>query len=250
VSVAALGAAADVRLALGSATKAAADLDAALAMVRSAPRTDRGVVAGLLVERSQAELALFRPDLALDWLRRLVPLGTGLPPAVRKDGADAARAAASAVPAPPWFAEVARVLGIDPASPVDPAGSAPTASWGKLTAALDLERRGETERAAERLGAFASEEPDDAILALLAGRAELLAGRPAKARARLARAEVSPRLPRAWLGPCLLLEGAAADLVGERAAAVELYRRATESPAFVEKEAAWFRLAVPYRGPS
>jgi tetratricopeptide (TPR) repeat protein len=250
LSVAALGAASGVRLALGSATRAAADLDTALAMVRSAPRTDRGVVASLIVTRSRAELALFRPDLALDWLRRLIALGPGLAPAVRKDGAEAARSARSVVPAPPWFAELARVLGMDPASPSDPATPAQAASWGKATSILDLERIGETERLADRLGALASEEPGDAILPLLAGRAQLIAGRPAKARAWLARAEASPGLPREWLGPCLLLEGTAADLVGERAAAVEFYRRATEAPAFVEKEAAWFRLAVPYRGAS
>ncbi len=248
-SVAALRGAARVRLALGAAPRAAAELDAALAIAARAPRTDRAVLASLLVERAQAELALFRPDLALEGLRRLVPLGA-LPPAIRKDGAEVARTATSAVPVPPWFAEVAGALGMDPPSSVDGEARTDNASWRKAIPALELERKGEPDRAAERLVALAAEAPDDAILALLAGRAELLTGRPARARSWLSRAEVSPRLPQAWLGPCLLLGGAAADLAGDRAAAVALYRRATEAPAFVAKEAAWFHLSVPYRGPS
>ncbi len=94
-SIASLDGAARVRLSLGAAGQAAADLDAALDAAAEAPRTDRSVLAALLVERSRVEIALFRPDRALDWLRRLVPLRAAVSPDRLKDAAEVMKVASS-----------------------------------------------------------------------------------------------------------------------------------------------------------
>ena len=247
-SVVALDGAARVRIALGDAARAAGELDAALALAAASPRTDRTVLANLLVRRAAADLSMFRPDLAFSWLHRLLPLRSAISRETRKDGAEIARSAASATAAPPWYPELAAALGLG-AAPSAPAGSEPD-PWMKAIPALDLERAGEPARAADQLEALASESPDEPFFAMLAGRAALLAGRTETARALLSRAGASARLPKAWLGPCLLLEGRAADLAGERTAALALYRRAADAPWFADKEAAWFHLTVPYRGAS
>ncbi len=247
-SVVALDGAARVRIALGDAAKAAGELDTALAIAAASPRTDRAVVANLLVRRAAADLAMFRPDLAFSWLHRLLPLRSALTREARKEGAEIARSAASATAAPPWYPELAAVLGLG-AAPHGPTMSEPAPDpWLTALPSLDLERAGEQARAADQLEALASETPDEPITAMLAGRAALLVGRAATARALLSRAGSSARLPKAWLGPCLLLEGRAADLAGERTAALELYRRAADAPWFAEREAAWLHLTVPFRG--
>jgi hypothetical protein len=248
-SVASLDGAARVRLSLGAAGQAAADLDAALAAAAEAPRTDRSVLATLLVERSRAEIALFRPDRALDWLRRLVPLRTAIPPDLLKKAGEVVRVASSSGDLL-GLAEFEAAFGTGSAPPSVAAAGAFRDSWKKGIPALDLERSGGQDRAADLLEALAREAPGDAVLSLLAGRAAVLAGRAAPARLALARAESSPLLPPVWIGPCLLFEGRAADLGGDREAAIGFYRRATLAPSFVEREAAWLHLRVPYRAPS
>lgn len=248
-SVASLDGAARVRLSLGAAGQAATDLDGALAAAAEAPRTDRSVLATLLVERSRAEIALFRPDRALDGLRRLVPLRAAIPPDLLKKAAEVVRVAASSGDLP-GLAELEEVFGTGSAPPALAGAGDSWASWKKGIPALDLERGGEQDQAADLLEALARDAPGDAVLALLAGRAAVLAGRAARARLELARAESSRLLPPAWLGPCLLFLGRAADLGGDRQAAMGFYRRAAAAPSFVEREAAWLHLRVPYRAPS
>jgi hypothetical protein len=97
---------------------------------------------------------------------------------------------------------------------------------------------------------LAQERPDDSVAALYAGRALVLAGRPADALPLLTRAEASGRIPGPWLGPSRMLAGQAADLLGQRTAAVAWYRKALESPEWVAKEAPRRWLTRPYRGES
>lgn len=95
---------------------------------------------------------------------------------------------------------------------------------------------------------LAHERPDDPVAALYAGRALVLEGRAADALPLLARAEGSGRIPAPWLGPSRLLAGQAADLLGQRDAALAWYRKALESPEWVGKEAPRRWLSRPYRG--
>jgi hypothetical protein len=87
----------------------------------------------------------------------------------------------------------------------------------------------------------------DAVLALMEGRAALAGGDPAAALERLSVAEDSGSLPTPWLGPCRLLAGQAADLLGLRPRALGYYRRAAESPAFLARDAAIALQARPYK---
>ncbi len=95
---------------------------------------------------------------------------------------------------------------------------------------------------------LAQERPDDPVAALLAGRALVLAGRAQEALPLLTRAERSGRIPDPWLGPSRLLAGQAADLLGQRNAALDWYKKALESPEWVGKEAPRRWMARPYRG--
>jgi len=95
---------------------------------------------------------------------------------------------------------------------------------------------------------LARERPDDPVAALLAGRVLVLAGRAEEALPLLTRAERSGRIPDPWLGPSRLLAGQAADLLGQRTAALDWYRKALESPEWVGKEAPRRWMARPYRG--
>jgi hypothetical protein len=86
----------------------------------------------------------------------------------------------------------------------------------------------------------------DAVAALMEGRAALAGGDPAGALERLSFAEDSGSLPAPWLGPCRLLAGQAADLLGLRPRALGYYRRAAESPGFLARDAALALQAHPY----
>ena len=97
---------------------------------------------------------------------------------------------------------------------------------------------------------LAQERPEDAVAALHAGRALVLAGRAQEALPLLTRAERSGRIPDPWLGPSRLLAGQAADLLGQRTAALDWYKKALDSPDWVGKEAPRRWLERPYRGPA
>ena len=99
---------------------------------------------------------------------------------------------------------------------------------------------------AASLAALAEASPADPRLALLAGDAQLREGRAKEASAWLERAEGSG-LARGWLGGCLLRQGQAADLTGNRSRAVALYKRAAETTGFPGRDAAYYYQATPYR---
>ena len=88
-----------------------------------------------------------------------------------------------------------------------------------------------------------------------AGRSAARADRGRRAAARgagqrgvgVARARGRGGLARGWMGGCLLRQGQAADLGGDRARAVALYKRASETTGFPGKDAAYYHQAVPYR---
>ncbi len=244
-SVGALDAAARVLLSLGDADRAAGLLDAALERLRAAPRSDPGVAAALRCARARVRLAQLRPDLALEDLRWVASLPATLPRGVREDSAELLRDAAAGGARPSWLRDVAARLGA--ALPDDRATLEAAASFAR--ALPDLESSGADSPAelAGRLAGLAASAPDDAVLAALAGRASLEAGRVEDARRWLDRASSSDRLPRPWTGPCLLLAGMAADLDGDRASALALYRRAAEAPAFSSRAAAAALQERPHR---
>jgi hypothetical protein len=201
---------------------AAARLDLSLAQNRSAISwltraeeraatlgdVDPVVLRSLELLRARAELADLRPDLAAATAQRALQSGAGLGPGIRRDLESLLKASQEYAKGIEWT----RVAQADTAS----------------------------------LTALAEASPADPRLALLAGDAELRAGRAAEAAAWLARAEGSG-LARGWLGGCLLRQGQAADLTGNRPRAVALYKKAAETTGFPGKDAAYYHLAVPYR---
>ncbi len=244
-SLVAIDAAARVLLSVGDPEGAARLLDAALERLRDAPLADRSVTATLRFARARTRLALFRPDLALEDLRRLAAVPGPLPRSVREDSAALLRDAAVAGARPPWLRDLASRLGTVVSE--DAATGAAANSFARALPALDLLGSGAAAEASARLSDLAAGAPDDAILAALAGKASLSAGRVAEARRWLDRASASARLPRPWTGPCLLLAGMAADLEGDRGTALALYRRAAEAPGFASRDAAVAFQERPYR---
>jgi hypothetical protein len=210
-AVVALDAAARTELSVGRPDRAAALLDRALAQGGADP----SVTATLRVHRARCELARFRPDRAEEWL---APLAN--PAAVPASLRDELKEAAAA------------------------ARSIPSASWQRVSAGAGLPQ----EEAARALAEVARAHPEDAVAALYAGRALLLAGRAGDALPLLVRAEGSGRLAAPWVGPSRLLAGQAADLLGQRAQAVAWYRKALESPEWVGRDAPRRWLDRPYRG--
>jgi tetratricopeptide (TPR) repeat protein len=250
-AVLALDAAARVETDLGRSGPAKRHVEAALARCEeSAAGTDRVVSAGLRFLRARVEFFSFRQDLALEDLERVARAGVSLPEDLRKNVLQLARHAAALVPSPPsWPARLAHEWNDVAPRTVDfaRAYSAEAESWSSAAAALELERRGPLSASAEALLALARSRPDDPVLSLLAGRALVLMGDGGSARPWLGAAAGSPRLPAPWRGICLLLEGQASDLAGDRASALASYRKASEVPGFREDEAAAFYQQVPFR---
>jgi tetratricopeptide (TPR) repeat protein len=169
---------------------------------------DPVVLRSLELLRARAELADLRPDLASDTARRAIESGDGLGPGIKSELESVLRASQEYASGIEW----ARVAEADAAA----------------------------------LSALAEAAPADPRLALIAGDAQLRAGRGAEAAAWLQRAE-GGGLARGWMGGCLLRQGQAADLDGNRARAVALYKRASETKGFPGKDAAYYHQAVPYR---
>jgi tetratricopeptide (TPR) repeat protein len=225
-TVAVLHAGSLVDLMLGRPDAAAAKLDHALERSGANVGTDPAVRATLAYHRARADFARFRQDLALVRIRAVLE-GGSIPPSLRTDLER--------------LAALSRSLGAGQES-----GSPAAISWRRSLSALELEMSGRGPEAADRLLGLARQRPDDAVLSLLAGRALVREGRGQEALPLLRHAERSGRLPDAWVGPCRLLLGRAADLAGYRSEAVEAYRRATEAPGFIGREAAWYHQDHPY----
>ena len=237
-SVAVLNAASLLELSLARPWQAAVHLDEALARAARAPRTDPSVVARLRYHRARAEMALFRPDLALEQLR---PLLEGLVPGpVSMAGdLDALVSRATSWTEPPDWLQ-------DGTMHAQPKLIGLRRALARAGPALELEREGDLDGAARALLELSEEEPSDPALALLTGRALLLSDRGPEALEWLARAERAPALPEAWVGPCRLMVGQAADLAGERKRAMAYYRKALESSPFTGKNAAHHHREEPF----
>ena len=224
-TVAARHAAARFALTLARPEAAAAYLDGALADANLPPRADPTVLANLELLRAKADLAQFRPDLALPRLESLLAARTGVPPDVREDGAALASEARVVLENPAW--ERVRTV-VAPGNGNAPGSPDPIAAI-----------------------ALAVAHPADAAAALMAGRALLRASEPGPATEWLRRAEAaSADLPPPWVGPCLLMTGQALDLQGKRQEAITFYQRAAEAAPFTGRDAAHYWQTTPYRAGS
>jgi tetratricopeptide (TPR) repeat protein len=201
---------------------AAARLDLSLARNRSAVGwiaqaeeragklgdVDPVVLRSLELLRARAELADLRPDLAAATAHRALSAGSGLGTGIRRDLESLLSASKEYARGIAWD----HVAGADAAS----------------------------------LTALAEASPADPRLALLAGDAQLREGRAKEASTWLERAE-GAGLARGWMGGCLLRQGQAADLSGNRTRALALYKRAAETTGFPGRDAAFYYQATPYR---
>ena len=163
--------------------------------------------------RARAELSALRPDRAEATARRALATGQGLGPSIREDLEAVHKTAlrqSSGIAWPPAFA-------------------AQTPS-----------------QEAAAFAALASAQPENPILALLAGDRELRAGRAQEALDWFARA-ARAGLPPEWQAGCLFRQGQAEDLLGRRSQAVEFYRRIAATRGFVAKDAALYYQQTPYR---
>jgi tetratricopeptide (TPR) repeat protein len=191
---------------------------------------------------AQTALLSGRADQAAAWLERGIKEGVGADAAVtstlRLQRARCELARFRPEKALEWLAPLLANPALLPASQRDELQEAVAAARALPAAPGDGE-------AAVKL---AQERPEDAVAALHAGRALVLAGRAQEALPLLTRAERSGRIPDPWLGPSRLLAGQAADLLGQRTVALDWYKKALESPEWVGKEAPRRWMARPYRG--
>lgn len=212
-AVAALDAAARLRVRLDLPDEAADLLDRALARAKTLGDVDPTVVATLELWRARADLARLRPDLARERASAIAERGASLPEEIARDARWVVGEADLWVRSADWDGVRERLAGpLPPDAPPE----------GRV----------------------------DPRAALVAGRALLRAGRPAGASAWLAVARSTDGLPDAWRGPAYLWAGEAADLEGKRAAALALYRKAADQPSFLARDAAFWRQITPYRNPS
>jgi tetratricopeptide (TPR) repeat protein len=206
--IAALYAAARLDLSLSRNRSAIAWITKAQEQAATLSDVDPVVLRSLDLLRARAELADLRPDLAAATARRAIDARQGLGVGIKRDLESILKASRE-------YAQ-----GIE---------------WTRVA-----------ESDAAALTALAEAAPADPRLALIAGDAQLRAGRASEASAWLERAE-GAGLARGWMGGCLLRQGQAADLGGNRARAVALYKRASETTGFPGKDAAYYHQAVPYR---
>ena len=117
------------------------------------------------------------------------------------------------------------------------------AAAGKLAEGIDWKA---IPSDAAHLTALAGAAPERPVLALIAGDAQLRLGKPGEAIPWLERAASAP-LPPAVKAGCQLRQGQASDLLGDRAKAIEYYKRAADTPGFAAKDAAVFYQQSPFR---
>jgi len=163
---------------------------------------------------------IFRPDLARPRAAEILDTAASYPRGVREDARNIVQGADAILAGEAWSVAREAIQAAD----VPPGSSA------------------------QRLLELSRERPDDAFLAMIAGRALLRAGDALAAADLLARAERSGRLSPAWIGNCCLYAGEAFDLAGNRARAMAYYHRAVDSPSFLAKDGAYYRQTTPYRG--
>jgi hypothetical protein len=207
-TIGALYAAARLDIALGRNADALRRIDEAFARARTLGDVDGVVLRSFDLLRARAQFAELRPDLAAATARSALTSETGLTREIRSD-LENLRAAAEY--------------------------NADGIPWQKVAAT----------RTADELAALAGEVPGRPLLALLAGDAFLRAGRAQDALAWFHRADTS-ELPSGLVGPRLLRQGQAADLLGQRPLALTCYRRAADLSGFAAKDAAVYFQQTPY----
>jgi len=212
-TVASLYASARLDISLGRNDAAIAALDRASRRAGRFRDVDPVVLRSIDLLRARAEFGALRPDLAGETARAALASGAGLSPSIHQD-------LTQIVAASERLAQ-----GVD---------------WSALPDAAA------TADAAAAIEAYAGSKPDRPMLALLAGDANLRAGRATQASEWLERAS-SSNLPPAAKAGCQLRQGQAADLLGQRAKALEFYKRAAETPGFSAKDAAFFYSQAPFR---
>ena len=208
-TIAVLDASARLFISLGDPERALDALDRAETRARELSGVDGALLGRLALLRATAETARLRPDRAREAILPLVSR-TDLPPSEIGEARNRLKAADESL-ASAW--------------------------WRQLSTATPEERR----RAAER-----SDAP--AMLVLAVGRQAVLDGDPAFGSELLGRVEMGGALSDSWLGFCRLWEGRAADLLGERRRAVDLYEQAAAGRGFLGRDAAVHHQRVPYRG--
>ena len=213
-AIASLYASARLDLALGRNEPALAALARAEARARELGDVDPVVLRCIDLLRARGEFASLRPDLAAATARAAIASGRGLSLTLTED-----------------FKQIA-------------------AASDKLMHDIDwaaVPTQGGAAEKAQRLSALAGDSPDRPFLALLAGDASLRAGQPEDASRWLEKASSTTLLPPALRAGCQLRQGQAADLLGQRARALDFYKRAAQAPGFSAKDAAHYYLKTPYR---
>jgi hypothetical protein len=208
-TVGALYASARLDISLGRNAEALRRLDEADARARTLGDVDPVVLRSLDLLRARAEFADLRPDLAAATARAALTSPAGLTREIHDD-LESVRAAADY--------------------------NADGIPWAKVSAAAT----------AEGLASLAAEAPQRPLLALLAGDAYLRAGRPQDALGWLRRAD-TPQLPPGLVGPRLLRQGQAADLLGQRPLALASYKKAADLSGFPAKDAAVYFQQTPFQ---
>jgi tetratricopeptide (TPR) repeat protein len=247
-SVTALYAAGMMDLTLGRPRAASGRFDHALERAAGNPGTDTAVLARIRLQLARAELALFRPDLALEQLGPLLDGDLATPLSMQEDLERIVTRASRWSPSPPGGAN--GVPAQSRRSGERAADDRVRRALGRARPALDFEAAGDLGASARRLVELADEQPDDPVLALLAGRAVILLGRPEPRASSLLRfaTDHAADLPREWRGACRLFAGHAADLASDHATASRYYRKAVRPPGLVSTSATYFYREHPYPG--
>lgn len=225
-----LDSAARLDLSVDRPERSAARLERALERAAEAPGTSPSVVAALRYQLARCDFVRFRPDRALERLEALLAVPV-LPARIRREAEQLAASCRGLM---------ARGGGVPGAEPR-------AVPWKRIADALDAEAAGGPEGSLALLRVVAREFPADPVAALFLGRALVRSERGAEALEPLLSADRSHALPPAWVGPCRLLAGRAADLAGRRARAKELYREATKAPPFIASGAPYYHDQVAYR---
>lgn len=207
-------------LSLGDIEGAVPYIDAGLGRADTIGGVDDDVRGTLLGQRALADYLMFRPDLARPRAAAILEQTASFPKDVRDQARTLVEGADAILSSETWSIARDAIQATD--APV--------------------------ETTAARLLELSQERPEDAVLALIAGRALLRAGNAVPAAELLVRAEASGRLSPSWIGICRLLAGEAFDLAGNRARALAYYHRSVDSPSFIAKDGAYYRQARPYRG--
>lgn len=212
-TVASLYASARLDLSLGRNQSALASLARAASRADTFDDVDPVVLRSIDLLRARGEFAALRPDLAAATARKALATHRGLSPAIRESLTQILDASERTAEGIEW--------------------PAVTAEDGNTV---------EASRASELAGS----QPDRPMLALIAGDANLRAGKAEEAIRWLDRAATSTLAPALRAG-CQLRQGQASDLLGQRSRALDFYKRAADTPGFMAKDAAFYYQQAPYR---